>query len=242
MKIGTAFQTKILIHHSWFWLLPLSIGALVLLNIEPLIEASIAGLLIFGSVLTATLLRLYMARRVGVNWTRVMLFPLGAVTEREQRSTSPQQMKIAAAELSIYAMLAIIFGWLWSRLPMNALGLEMEIVALFNLGIFLFMLLLRLSPYHDNLLYAVLSRILPANGAWRVMSGLNSLALGVFAVTGLFAIRSSWWAFGLWFAVALTVSQMVEAAEQMGEYRDEAEFEQVKSYSVVSQPASIVNS
>jgi hypothetical protein len=103
---------------------------------------------------------------------------------------------------------------------MGALGIEMEIVALFNAVLLLFSLLLRLSPHHDNLLYATLVAFLPRKVVRQVMQSLNSLALSVFAVAGVFAMAVGWWAFGLWFGVALMVSQLTEAAEELGEYRE----------------------
>lgn len=230
MKLGTAFQTKILIHHSWLWFLTLGVVTLYFLEIEPLLEAVIAALLIFGSALLATLVRVYTARRVGVCWHDVMLFPLGAVTERKACSTPRQELRIASAELAVYAILALLFGWLWSHLPMDVLGIEMEIVALFNVVSFLFALFLRLSPRHDNLLHALLTPYFSAERVNQFMSRLNSLALGLFAVGGVLALAVGWWAFGVWFAVALTLSQVAGAAEKMGEYREDREFAQPREH------------
>ncbi len=244
MKIGTAFQTKIFLHHSWLWLSALAVGTLVLLEIEPFVEAIVAALLVFGSILLGTLVRLYTARRVGVEWSAVLLFPVGAVTRREQLSTLRQQATIASAELSVYIVLTVIFGWLWSHLPMGALGIEMEIVALYNAGLALYTLLLRVSPQHDNLLHAILSRFMPAKKTQHVMNSLNSLALSIFAVASVLAMAIDWWAFGLWFAVALMLSHVVEAAERMGEYREAVEFDRPILQPIGSKSAdpSVVNS
>lgn len=213
MKVGTAFHTNILIHHSCLWVLLVAVVALVFRNVASSVEAIIVGMLVFGSVLLATLARVFVARRSGVVWSAVLLFPVGAVARRERCSTLRQERVIASAEFVTYALLALLL----SQLSPDLFG----IAALFNLGMLPFALLLRLSPNHENLLHAILAQAVSKNAARHVMTTLNTLFVTVFLLAGIALIVVGWWAFGLWFVVALMGSQLIESAEVMGEYRDE---------------------
>ena len=219
IKLGTAYGTQIMLHHSFLWLLPLTVFSLVWLDIEPLLEAIVAAALILGSVLAAVLVQLRAAKKVGLDWWRMMVFPLGGVVERTRRSTPWQEAHVTSAGLLMHLLLALLFGSLWYALPTGALGVEMEIVALFNAGLLLFSLLLRLSPNHDNLLHSALASMLQKPWPHYVMTLLHSVALVVFAVAGVFILGISWLAFGWWFLTAVMLSQLTDVAEAFGEYR-----------------------
>ena len=220
LRVGNAFGTTVSIHLCWLWLLPFAVFTLVFLGVEPLLEAIVTSLLLFGSVLLATLATLRAARRVGLTWRAATIFPLGAVVRRERRSTPAQEARIASARLAVHAALALLFGGLWYMLPAGALGVEMEIVSLFNLGMLLFSLLLRLSPNHDNLLHAALAARLDSPIPHRVLSTLHTIALVTFAASSILMLGVGWLAFGWWFAMAGMLSQLTTVAEEAGEYRE----------------------
>lgn len=221
VKLGNAFGTSLSLHVSWLWIVPFAIASLVWFDIEPLFEAAMASLLMMGSVLAATLARVWTASRLGLEWERVTFFLLGGVVQRKKRSNPWQEAQIAAAGHAVKLALAILFGTLWYLLPSGALGIEMEIVALFNIGLLVFSLLLRLSPNHDNLLHAALASTLDAPTPHYVMTFIHSVALVAFAVSSVFMLGLNWIGFGWWFIVAVMLSQLTTVAESYGEYRSD---------------------
>ena len=218
--VGKAFGTTITIHLSWLWILPLSVASLVYLEIEPLLEAIVTNLLLFGSVLLAAIARLWIAQGQGLQWEKMTLFLVGGSIQRSSRSTPVQEMLIEATGLSVNLLLAILFGSLWLALPTGALGIEMELVAVFNTALVLFGFWLRLSPNHDNLLHAVFVVMFDRSWAHDLMVFLHSIILMMFAASSVLALSFGLLPFGWWFAVALMLSQLTTTAEQQGEYRD----------------------
>lgn len=216
--LGNAFGTDLKIHASWIWLLPFAVFTLVYLGIEPLPEAIMASLLMFGSVLLATVARLRVAERQQLNWRSVTLFMLGGSVERVARSTPQQEARIEVTGIAVNLLLAGLFGSLYFALPAGALGIEMEIVALYNLGLVVFNLLLRLSPNHDNLLYAAFASVLNREWAHDIMTLIHAILLCTFALASIFAIGFSWLAFAWWFLTAWMLSQLTALAERQGEY------------------------
>ncbi len=219
VKLGNAFGTTLAVHISWLWVLPFAVITLVWFEIEPLFEAIMASLLMLASVIAATLARCWSARRAGLEWQQATLFLLGAVVQRTYRSTPWQEAQVAGSGLVVKATLASVFGALWYMLPNGALGVEMEIVALFNLGLLMFSLLLRLSPNHDNLLHAALASVMSKPWPHYTMTFIHSLALIAFAVSSVLMIGLDWFAFGWWFVMAAMLSQLTTVAEAFGEYR-----------------------
>ena len=219
IKFGSASGTQLHLHYSWLWIAPLIIYTLVTLNLEPLPEAIITMLLIFASVLITTLVRIVFAQKNGLGWQSVTLFLLGATVKRTYLSNSRQSVQIESAGMMVSTLLAVIFGVLWFMLPTGPLGIEMEIVALFNAALVARSLLTRLSPAHDNLLHALLTKNLPAHWPSTIMTMLHSLVLIIFAASSVFMLGLGWLAFGWWFALAVMLSQIVDSAESLDEYR-----------------------
>ncbi|MGB1249980.1 MAG: hypothetical protein ACPG8W_05060 [Candidatus Promineifilaceae bacterium] len=219
LTLGSAFGTTITIHLSWLWILPLIIGSLVYMQIEPPIEAIVTGLLLFGSVLLATVARLWIANQEKLQWRKVTLFLVGSSVQRDVRSTPTQEMLIETAGLGVNLLLAILFTSLWLALPSGALGIEMEIVAIFNAALIVFGLLLRLSPNHDNLLHAAFAVVFGRTWAHDLIIFFHSVILMLFALSSIFALGFGALAFGWWFAIALMLSQLTMTAEQQGDYR-----------------------
>ena len=219
IKLGRAFNTQLNIHYSWLWIAPFAVYTLVTLNLEPLPEAIITTLLIFASVLLTTLVRIRAASKNRVGWQSVTLFLLGATVERTYRSSTQQSMQIEVGGIITSALLAGFFGALWFVLPTGPLGIEMEIVALFNVLLLTIALLTRFSPVQDNLLKAALTPVLPAHWPQTILTLLHSIMLIIFAASSVFMLGLGWLAFGWWFAIAVMLSQIVDSAEAQGEYR-----------------------
>ena len=218
LTVGRAFGTLITIHTSWLWLIPFAIFSLVYLEIEPLIEAIVTSLLLFGSVLLAAIARLWAAKNQGLQWHKMTLFLVGGSIQRNARSTPSQEALIETAGLGVNLSLAILFGSLWFALPTGALGIEMEMVALFNVALVLFSFLLRLSPNHDNLLHALLAVLTDRTWAHNLMVLLHSILLMLFAISSILALSFGVLSFGWWFALAFMLSELTTTAEQQGEY------------------------
>ena len=220
-NFGSAFGTHLNIHVSWLWIAPLIVYTLVTLNLEPLTEAIITTLLIFASVLLTSLARIWFAQSNQVGWHAATLFLLGTVIERDQRSSTSQSIQIESAGIAMSTLLAIVFGAFWFVLPSGPLGIEMEIVALFNVLLLALALFTRFSPVHDNLLHAALTMWLPNPWSNTIMTLLHSILLMIFAGASVFMLGVGWLAFGWWFALALMLSHIVDSAESQGEYRTE---------------------
>ena len=232
LTLGNAFGTTLTIHPSWLLILPFAVFTLVTLNLEPFLEATVAALLMFGSVLLSAIVRLWAAQRHGLRWPSMTLFLVGGSVQRTTRSTPVQEARIELAGVGINLLLATLFGTLWQLLPSGALGIEMEIVSLFNIMLALFALLLRLSPNHDNLLHAALVSTIGKSGSHTVMILIHIVALGLFGISSLFAISLGWLAFGWWFLIAWMLSQLTSLAEQHGEYREGLPYAQSEAGSV----------
>jgi hypothetical protein len=199
-------------------LLVFAIWTLVQLEIEPLPEAIATALLLLGSTLAMVLAQMRTAQRLELGWHKVTLFSVGGVVQRSQRSHPDQEARIALSGLAVNVTLALLFGALWYLIPQSPLGLEMEIVALFNVALFVFSFFLRLSPKHDNLLHAALTYVARPPYPNRVMRLLHTIALMTFVMSFIVAVEWSWMAFGWWFAFALMFSQLTTVAERSGEY------------------------
>ena len=218
IKIGSAFDSSLNIHVSWLWLLPLSILTLVWLEIEPLLEAIVTTFLLLSSVMLMVLAQIWAARQSGLTWHNVTLFIVGGIVQRDTRSTPLQAFKITAAGHLVNILLTVVFGALWWLLPVGALGIEMEIVALFNLGLLILSLVVRLTPNSDNMLHAALASVMSEAWSHYIVKFINSAALAIFCVVGLMLLSFNWIGFGWWFAIALMLSQMTTIADLYGEY------------------------
>lgn len=208
VKFGSAFGTQLNVHYSWLWIAPFIVYTLVTLNLEPLFEAIVTMLLIFASVLLTTLPRIWFAQKQRLGWRSATLFLLGAIIERDYRSHPHQSNRIELAGITVSLLLAATFGTLWYILPSGPLGIEMEVVALFNATLVLLALVTKLSPLHDNLLYALLASTTTKQWPRTMMKLLQTMLLLLFAVGSIFMLRLGWLAFGWWFVIAVMLSQI----------------------------------
>lgn len=219
VNLGSAFGVRLSVHLIWVLILPLTVFTLIWLDIEPPLEATVTALLLFGSALAATVGRLYSTSKQGVVWQQAVLFPFGGIVERNTRSSSAETLRIEAVGLAVNVVLFTLFSLLWLAVPNDILRVEMEIVALFNLALFLYALLIRLTPLQDNLLHGLLAGPIHRKWADRVMGIINTLALTIFAVLSIIALGVGWLAFVWWFATAFMLSQATATAERLGEFR-----------------------
>ncbi len=220
VKIGTAYGTQMSVHGSWFWLAPLAIFTLIYLNVAPPIEAFFTIGLLFVSALAANLARVREASRQSLVWQKVMLFPVGSVVQRRTKSPLRAALKIETVGLLVNLSLATVFGIFFLTLPAGALRIEMEIIALYNLGLVLFALFTRRTPNHDNLLQSLFNRDKDDAPTHLVVAAINSILIGSFVIVGVAAFVISWFAFGWWFATAVMLSQLVTVAETFGDYTE----------------------
>lgn len=216
LKIGNLFGTSLNLHISWLWILPLIAFTLVWYGVSEWLGAITTTLLIFASVLSATLAQLWAAQRVGLQWQRMTLFLLGSVVERAKQSNPQQELRVAGAGSITYLLLGLI-----AMLLANSARIELQTVAIFNTIILLFSLLLRLSPKHDNVLHATLAAFFDQPLPQNIVNIIFSFALPSFVISGIFMLAIGWVAFACWAAVAVMLSQITTTAEQYGEYQED---------------------
>lgn len=224
LRLGSAFGTKLYVDISWLFVIAFGIFTLVYTQIEPIPEALVTTMLIFGSVLMAALLQVREAHNQELGWERITLVPLGNIAERTYKSTKGQEARIASIALLVHGVLAILFGGLGFLISDGfALGTELHLVGLFNLGLVGFHLLFRLTPQADNLLNAWLSYVWHNPYPSRFLRLIQEIMIWVYVASGIIILLAQFdrFALGWWFFSLLIMSRIVTLGEEHGEYREE---------------------
>ena len=125
--------------------------------------------------------------------------------------------------------LALLFGLLFLTAPTDVLRIELEIIAIFNLFLALFATFVRLTPNHDNILFAWFATTRDEGIAKRNLSLINLIFLAIYVIGGIFLLVISWIAFGWWFLIAIMFSQLTTVAESFGEYTENMPLAEEKS-------------
>jgi hypothetical protein len=218
LKLGNAWQTELYLHWTWLALMPLLVWVVVSAEWVPLPAAIITVFSWLGSVIMHELARLYAARRSQSAPPSVTLFLFGGVVHPSRRANAKSDLHSALSGAGISLILAAVFGLLW-WLETGVLGIEMELIALFNAALFLFSLLIQTSKYQPNALHALLRLTLPtARQQWasRVMTVLRESAVVLFAMSAIFVLElGPAPIIALWVVVLLSFTQAAALTQRL---------------------------
>lgn len=203
LQIGRAKDTNLKLHAAW-----LPFGAVfvwLLVSWVSVPVAVITVLMWLGTALLHELARVRVAARHHVPFHSVTLFPLGSITERAGVTPPQAAARIAGAGLMTTAVMVAIFAILW-RVEPGLIALEMEFIALYNLVLFLYHLLVQMTPRQEHLINAWLAQRLPAPQrvwAWRVPRLMRETVIVTAALATIFVLELGSWAMIAAYVVSL---------------------------------------